>query len=214
MTCPQQATVDQTHLPRHSHSVSNDLVDRSKWQWLERMQETDPDRARMIRARVIEHSQQRLKRHKIVEKLYVEYKMGPVEIHHEMRRMVEEKLKGWQACISDPGTLNVWSPWVLRKDIDNLRKVWERVVEKSVVSHRSAIVHELEAVKKKSWEDNNLKGVVSAIDRQIEVLGLKQPERVEIKHGLMDEWAKKLEVAKKRIAEEDQGKVVEAEIVK
>ena len=191
-------------------------------QWLEDMRRKEPEKAKMIELRMLKGSYNRLKRHKLIEKLSIEKKMGAMEIHHEMRRMVEAKLEGWEQCIADEGTLNVWSPSTIQGDLERMRKVWNVVVEKSVVNHRSALVQELESVKKKSWEDNNMKGVVSAIDRQIEILGLKQPERIEVKHGLMDEWAQKVEAAKRRLAEQDanahsentlHAKTVDAELV-
>ena len=180
--------------------------------WIEKIRAKDPNKARMLETRIMKGSYSRLKRHRLIEKLCIENKMGAMEIHHEMRRMVEARLEGWENCISDENTTNVWSPGTIQRDIENMRRMWNGVVEKSVVNHRSALVQELESVKKRSWETNNMKGVVSAIDRQVEILGLKQPERVEVKHGLLDEWSQKLEEAKRRSAEKD-SKIVDAEVV-
>lgn len=160
----------------------------------------------------IERSRQyRAIRMPLVERLRIERKMSVTQIHNEMKRMVDTREKGWEACINHRG--EIWSLGTLAKDIKVQNRVWENAVNADVIRHRALLIAEMEQVKKRAWEKDDMKGVVSGADRQIEILGLKQPERVEIKHGVMDEWARTLEQAKREIADRDKNKVVDTTVV-
>lgn len=78
----------------------------------------------------------------------------------------------------DPDTGKPFSVSQIRKDIDLIVEEWNERMYKDISFHRARVLAELAEVKSSAWKSSKLSIVLKAIDKEVDLLGLNELERL------------------------------------
>lgn len=85
--------------------------------------------------------------------------------------------------IVNPRTGEPYSLGTIHSDIVALRKLWLEESLEDIQSHKSVVLAELAEVKRFAWTKGELVHVLRALSQQAKLLGLNEPEGVDLKSG-------------------------------
>ncbi len=88
-----------------------------------------------------------------------------------------------EGCLTNPESGKPFSLATIHRDIVALREQWLAESLADIQSHKSGVLAELTEVKRAGWVEADLNVVLRALSQQAKLLGLNEPEGVDLSSG-------------------------------
>jgi hypothetical protein len=93
-------------------------------------------------------------------------------VRHLTQREIHAALE--QQQFFNPETKKPWSLGTINADVKAIREEWRDDARQKAFEHFSRILAEIQAVKRKSWADGDMRSVLAALDKEMSLLQLHQ----------------------------------------